>query len=117
MATLLSPEELEKVMERKNKMRREAYDRRAAQENKEEVSARAVTNFMALPEYQKANVAMWYIDCRSETRTKTNSLQKLKGAKRKLSFLIAPKMKMVKTNLAFGGWKVWKKWLSASGTF
>ena len=78
MATLLSPEELEKVMERKNKMRREAYDRRAAQENKEEVSAKACANFMALPEYQKANVAMWYIDCRSETRTKNELLEEVK---------------------------------------
>ncbi len=59
MATLLSPEELAAVMERKNKMRREAYDRRAAQENKEEISARACEKFIALPEYQKAKVAMW----------------------------------------------------------
>ncbi len=84
MATLLSPEELEKVMERKNKMRREAYDRRAAQENKEEVSARAVTNFMALPEYQKANVAMWYIDCRSETRTKNELIVEVERGEKKI---------------------------------
>ena len=66
----LTPEELEAIMERKNKMRREAYDRRNAQENKDEVSAKAVARFMALPEYQNANCVMWYIDCRSETRTK-----------------------------------------------
>ena len=74
MTTTLSPEELEAVMQRKNKMRREAYDRRNAQENKDEISARACERFMALPEYQKANVAMWYIDCRSETRTKPQLL-------------------------------------------
>ena len=37
MAELLTGKALEEVMERKTKMRREAYDRRAAQENKEEV--------------------------------------------------------------------------------
>ena len=46
----LTPEELEAIMERKNKMRREAYDRRNAQENKDEVSARAVKRFMELPD-------------------------------------------------------------------
>ena len=65
----LSAAELEAIMERKNKMRRDAYDRRAAQENKDEVSARACERFIALPEYQAAKTAMWYIDCRSETRT------------------------------------------------
>lgn len=84
MATVLSPEELEMVMERKNKMRREAYDRRAAQENKEDASVRACTNFMALPEYQKANVAMWYIDCRSETRTKPELLEEVKKGEKKI---------------------------------
>ena len=52
MAELLTGKALEEVIERKNKMRREAYDRRAAQENKEEVSAKACANFIALPEYQ-----------------------------------------------------------------
>lgn len=66
----LSPAELERIMERKNEMRRTAYDRRAAQEDKDEVSARACERFVALPEYQAAKTAMWYIDCRSETRTK-----------------------------------------------
>ena len=50
----ISKEELEKIMEKKGKMRREAYDRRNAQENKDEVSAAAVEKFMALPEYEKA---------------------------------------------------------------
>ena len=84
MATLLSPEELAAVMERKNKMRREAYDRRAAQENKEEISTRACEKFIALPEYQKANVAMWYIDCRSETRTKNELLAEVAKGEKKI---------------------------------
>ena len=84
MATLLSPEELEAVMERKNKMRREAYDRRNAQENKDEISARACEKFMALSEYQNANVAMWYIDCRSETRTKPHLLEEVAKGEKKI---------------------------------
>jgi len=84
MATLLSPEELEAVMGRKNKMRREAYDRRNAQENKDEISARACEKFMALPEYQNANIIMWYIDCRSETRTNPKLLAEVAKGEKKI---------------------------------
>ena len=84
MATLLSPEKLDAIMERKNKMRREAYDRRNAQENKDGTSARACEQFVALPEYQNAKVAMWYIDCRSETRTKPELLEEVKKGEKKI---------------------------------
>ncbi len=84
MTTSLSPEKLQDVMERKNKMRREAYDRRNAQENKDEISARACEKFMAMPEYQKAKVAMWYIDCRSETRTKPQLLEEVAKGEKKI---------------------------------
>ncbi len=84
MATLLSPEELEAVMERKNAMRREAYDRRNAQENKDEISTGACQKFMGLPEYQRAKIAMWYIDCRSETRTKTQLLEEVARGEKKI---------------------------------
>ena len=84
MATLLSPEELEAVMERKNKMRREAYDRRNAQENKDEISTQACQKFMDLPEYQRAKIAMWYIDCRSETRTKPQLLEEVAKGEKKI---------------------------------
>lgn len=71
-------------MERKGKMRREAYDRRNAQENKDEISAKAVARFMALPEYKKAKTAMWYIDCRSETRTKPELLEEVARGEKKI---------------------------------
>ena len=80
----LTPEELEAIMERKNKMRREAYDRRNAQENKDEVSAKAVARFMALPDYQNAHCVMWYIDCRSETRTKPELLAEVAKGEKKI---------------------------------
>ena len=66
----LTQEELKALMEQKNIMRRKAYDARAAQENKDEISENICEKFIALPEYQNAKTAMWYIDCRSETRTK-----------------------------------------------
>ena len=78
----LTAEELEKLMEKKNAMRRKAYDARAAQENKDTISEEICEKFIALPEYQKAKVAMWYIDCRSETRTKKHLQQEVeKGGK------------------------------------
>ena len=80
----ISKEELEKIMEKKGKMRREAYDRRNSQENKDEVSAAAVEKFMALPEYEKAHTIMWYIDCRSETRTKPQLLAEVEKGEKKI---------------------------------
>lgn len=57
-------------MERKNAMRRAAYDARNAQEDKDRLSEIAVETFLQLPEYRRAKSAMWYIDCRSELRTR-----------------------------------------------
>ena len=85
----LTPEELEAIMERKGEMRREAYDRRNAQEDKDIISASACKLFMELPEYKNAKVAMWYIDCRSETRTKPELLEEVKkGEKRKVKTFV-----------------------------
>lgn len=58
------------LMERKNRMRRAAYDARNAQEEKERLSEAAIARFVQLDEYRRAQTAMWYIDCRSELRTK-----------------------------------------------
>jgi 5-formyltetrahydrofolate cyclo-ligase len=80
----VTDETLEQTLERKQKMRRQAYDARNAQENKDEISAAAVKRFMALPEYQNAKIAMWYIDCRSETRTKPELLEEVTKADKKI---------------------------------
>ncbi|HKF94785.1 MAG TPA: 5-formyltetrahydrofolate cyclo-ligase [Gammaproteobacteria bacterium] len=66
----LSPEDLDALMERKGKMRREAYDARNAQENKDELSVVIVEKFINLPEYAAAGTIMWYLDVRSEVRTR-----------------------------------------------
>ncbi len=54
----------------KSAMRRAAYDARAAQPEKEAASAAAATALMQLAEYQRANTVLWYLDCRSELRTR-----------------------------------------------
>lgn len=51
-------------------MRRAAYDARNAQENKDEVSQAAVARLLESPSYQAAETILWYIDCRSELRTR-----------------------------------------------
>ncbi|MBA2410086.1 MAG: 5-formyltetrahydrofolate cyclo-ligase [Gammaproteobacteria bacterium] len=66
----LSQQELDALMERKGKMRREAYDARNEQENKDELSKTIVDKFVNLPEYAAAQTVMWYLDVRSEVRTR-----------------------------------------------
>lgn len=51
-------------------IRRAAYDARNAQPEKEAASEQAIARLLALPAYQAARTAMWYIDCRSELRTR-----------------------------------------------
>jgi 5-formyltetrahydrofolate cyclo-ligase len=50
--------------------RRAAYDARNAQEDKDRLSQIAVEALMQLPEYQAAKTVLWYLDCRSELRTR-----------------------------------------------
>lgn len=66
----------------KQQMRRAAYDARKAQENKDEVSERAVRRLVALPEYEKAQTVMWYIDARTELRTRDYLPEAIESGKR-----------------------------------
>ena len=68
--------------ESKAKLRRQAYDARNAQENKDEVSKAIIARFVGLPEYAAANTAMWYLDVRSEVRTRHQLGDALKSGKR-----------------------------------
>jgi 5-formyltetrahydrofolate cyclo-ligase len=70
------------LIERKQKMRRAAYDARNAQPDKDSVSERIIARFLELPEYRRAKTAMWYIDCRSEVRTKASLPAALASEKR-----------------------------------
>ena len=58
------------LLDPKATMRRAAYDARNAQPDKDPISEIAVARLMQLPEYQAARTILWYIDCRSELRTK-----------------------------------------------
>ena len=54
----------------KSEIRRTAMLRRAALENKDEISARIVGRLIELPEYVAAAAVLWYVDARSEVRTR-----------------------------------------------
>lgn len=58
------------IRERKDALRKQAHANRNAQENKDELSRRIVGAFMSLPEYAVADTVMFYIDVRSEVRTR-----------------------------------------------
>jgi 5-formyltetrahydrofolate cyclo-ligase len=70
------------VQERKNEMRKKAHASRNAQENKDQLSRRIVGAFMALPEYATASTVMFYIDVRSEVRTRNDLEYALQSGKR-----------------------------------
>jgi 5-formyltetrahydrofolate cyclo-ligase len=57
-------------MDAKGSMRRAAYDARNAENDKDRVSEIAVRTLTQLPEYQTAQTVLWYLDCRSELRTR-----------------------------------------------
>lgn len=63
-------------------IRRAAYDARNAQPDKDRVSELAIARFLELPEYARAGTAMWYIDCRSELRTRQTLPAALASGKR-----------------------------------
>jgi len=78
----MTDETADALKERKAGLRRQAYDARNAQENKDEVSRIIVERFIALPEYAAAHTAMWYLDVRSEVRTRHQLGAALNGGKR-----------------------------------
>jgi len=74
--------EMTEIAERKKAIREEAHARRNAQENKDELSSQIVARFMALPEYAAATTVMFYVDVRSEVRTRNDLAQAIKTGKR-----------------------------------
>ncbi len=55
---------------RKQALREQAHVARNAQVDKDELSKRIVDRFIALPEYSAAKTVLFYIDVRSEVRTR-----------------------------------------------
>lgn len=70
------------VQNRKNELRRTAHENRNAQENKDELSRRIVNAFMVLPEYATAESVMFYVDVRSEVRTRFDLPTALQSGKK-----------------------------------
>src|SRR5262245_892796 len=66
----MSVEELAAVHERKKAIREQAHENRRRQENKDELSRAIYGKFVALPEYSVARTVMFYVDVRTEVRTR-----------------------------------------------
>jgi 5-formyltetrahydrofolate cyclo-ligase len=69
-------------LERKKKLREQAHANRNAQPEKEELSRLILERFVGLPEYSAAKVVMYYVDVRSEVRTRHYLPEALKHDKK-----------------------------------
>jgi 5-formyltetrahydrofolate cyclo-ligase len=78
----LATEQLADMAQRKKELREEAHARRNAQESKDELSREIVARFMQLPEYAAARTVMFYVDVRSEVRTRNDLAMALTSGKR-----------------------------------
>lgn len=58
------------VADRKKEIREQAHARRNAQENKDALSRAICETFVALPAYAAAKTVLFYVDVRSEVRTR-----------------------------------------------
>jgi 5-formyltetrahydrofolate cyclo-ligase len=58
------------LQDAKAALRRSAYDARNAQQDKDRLSQAAVDKVVQLPEYRATKTVLWYLDCRSELRTR-----------------------------------------------
>ena len=67
----------------KQQIRDQAHTNRNAQENKDELSREIVARCLALPEYQRAQTVLFYLDVRSEVRTR-NDLDKALASGKKI---------------------------------
>jgi 5-formyltetrahydrofolate cyclo-ligase len=63
-------------------LREQAHANRKAQPDKDEVSSRICDRFLALPEYAAAQTVMFYVDGRTEVRTRHHLPQAIVGDKR-----------------------------------
>ncbi len=75
-------EQVAAIHEQKKQIREQAHANRQAQQNKDELSCLIVDHFLALPEYAAAGTVLFYIDVRSEVRTRQALPQALETGKR-----------------------------------
>ncbi|MCY2968201.1 MAG: 5-formyltetrahydrofolate cyclo-ligase [Planctomycetota bacterium] len=67
-----APPQLTEMQARKKVIRDQAHANRKDQENKDELSREICAKFMALPEYVAAKTVMFYVDVRTEVRTRND---------------------------------------------
>lgn len=67
---MTAPSSPESLRERKQQLREQAHAARNAQPDKDALSATICETFMALPEYAAARTVLFYVDVRSEVRTR-----------------------------------------------
>lgn len=73
---------VEELTARKQQIREQAHANRNELPNKDELSLRIVQTFMSLPEYQSAKTVLFYLDVRSEVRTRHSLDDALKSGKK-----------------------------------
>ncbi|HVU89672.1 MAG TPA: 5-formyltetrahydrofolate cyclo-ligase [Pirellulales bacterium] len=66
----MNVDQAEQLRARKTEIREQAHANRKAQLDKEPLSEKIVERFMALPEYAAAGTVMFYVDVRTEVRTR-----------------------------------------------
>lgn len=78
----MSTDSLTEFQQLKKDIREKAHAARNAQENKDELSRQIVDRFVGLPEFAKATTVMFYVDVRSEVRTRQQLPEALASGKR-----------------------------------
>lgn len=68
--------------ELKNQIRKQSHENRNNQPDKDEISRGIVATFMDLPEYAAAETVMFYVDVRSEVRTRHDLAGALESGKK-----------------------------------
>ncbi len=74
--------EMEELRHEKARIRQEAHANRRAQESKDVLSRQILAKALSLPEYERAITAMFYVDVRSEVRTRFALSEAVQGGKR-----------------------------------
>jgi 5-formyltetrahydrofolate cyclo-ligase len=78
----MSNENMDALQQRKKAIREQAHARRSQQPDKDDLSLAICASFMALPEYAAAKTVMFYVDARSEVRTRHSLPDALRSGKR-----------------------------------
>ncbi len=78
----MSDRNLDELKNRKAAIRQQAHANRNQQPNKDELSRQICATFMSLPEYAAAGTVLFYVDVRSEVRTRHSLPDALGSGKR-----------------------------------